>query len=93
MIVEWQKIFGEDITMKSEATINIDEFIKSLSSSVESLPTKDLELCDLANEIGMVIARLSDTDPLCEREVLSGINHGFELVRWQDSKPVGQEII
>lgn len=45
--------------MKSEVTINIDEFVKSLLSSVESLPTNNLELCDLANEIGMVIARLS----------------------------------
>jgi hypothetical protein len=78
---------------EKEPTINIDEFVRDLLSSVESLPTKDLELSDLSNEIGMVLARLSGSEHLCEREVLSGIGHGFDLVRWQDSKPVGNEII
>ncbi|HGZ7309439.1 TPA: hypothetical protein ACOL2E_003640 [Vibrio parahaemolyticus] len=78
---------------EKELTINIDDFVRELLSSVESLPTKDLELSDLSNELGMVIARLYGSEHLCESEVLSGICHGFDLVRWQDSKPVGNEII
>ena len=95
--------------MESEPTINIDEFVKNLSSSVESLPTKDLELCDLANEIGIALARLAGAEKFNEREVLAGIDHGFDLVRkkmntansndelefkeWIDTHLTGKEII
>ncbi|GAD81297.1 hypothetical protein VEZ01S_55_00130 [Vibrio ezurae NBRC 102218] len=66
--------------MNTEPTVNTDEFLKVLSSELKSLPTQDLELCDLSNEIGFIIAKLTGTDQSLENEFKSGIAHGFELV-------------
>lgn len=93
--------------MGREPTVNIDEFVNKLSTYLESLPTKDLELCDISNEIGILIAELVGTKDASETEVIAGIRHGFDLVRirnkqaeedgelkeWLDAKPVGKEII
>lgn len=67
--------------MENEPTVNIDEFINKFSLSVGSLPTRDLELCDIANEIGIVIAELVGTRSTLETEVIASIRHGFDLVR------------
>lgn len=62
-------------------TVNIDELLKTVLTSVQNLPSNNLELCDLANELGIALAKLVGTDKLHESEVLSGIKHGFDLVR------------
>ncbi|MGR5542906.1 hypothetical protein ACPV5V_30590, partial [Vibrio campbellii] len=62
-------------------TVNSDEFLKALASELESLPTGDLELCDLSNEIGIIVAKLAGTDKAIEDEIKAGIEHGFDLVR------------
>ncbi|MCH1924168.1 hypothetical protein L9G74_06435 [Shewanella sp. C32] len=62
-------------------TVNIDELLKTVRTSVQALPSSDLELCDLANELGIALAKLVGTDKSYESEVLSGIKHGFDLVR------------
>lgn len=49
--------------------INIDEFIKNLSISIKTLPTKELEPCDLSNEIGIIIANLAGSDKSLEMVV------------------------
>ncbi|EJG2257338.1 TPA: hypothetical protein ACMDU7_000544 [Vibrio parahaemolyticus] len=67
--------------MEREPTVNIDDFVNKLCSSVESLPTKELELCDLSNEIGIAIATLIGSKKALETEVIAGIRHGFDLVR------------
>ncbi|MDN3696525.1 hypothetical protein QWY97_04065 [Vibrio cortegadensis] len=71
--------------MNTEPVVNFDEFLRILSSEVESLPIRDLELCDLSNEIGIVVAKLVGTAESFEREFKSGIEHGFDLVR-QETK-------
>ncbi|MCW8336524.1 hypothetical protein [Vibrio paucivorans] len=67
--------------MNKEPTVNTDEFLKILSSKLKSLSSQDLELCDLSNEIGLVVAKLVGTDNPLENEFKSGIAHGFDLVR------------
>jgi hypothetical protein len=62
-------------------TVNIDELLKTVRTSVQALPSNDLELCDLANELGIALAKSVGTDKSYEAEVLSGIKHGFDLVR------------
>lgn len=61
--------------------MNTDEFLKTLSSELKSLPTQDLELCDLSNVIGLIVAKLAGTEQALENEFQSGIEHGFDLVR------------
>ncbi|WP_417762388.1 hypothetical protein [Shewanella sp.] len=62
-------------------TVNIDELLTTVRTSVQALPSNDLELCDLANELGIALAELVGLDKSYEAEVLSGIKHGFDLVR------------
>lgn len=71
----------KDRTMGSRATVNLDELLKTLRTSVQTLPSNDLELCDLANELGIALAELVGADKSYEAEVLSGIKHGFDLAR------------
>lgn len=61
--------------------VNIDELLKTVRTSVQALLSNDLELCDLANELGIALAESVGTDKSYEVEVLSGIKHGFDLVR------------
>lgn len=63
--------------MNTEPTVNTDEFLKILTSELKSLPTKDLELCDLSNEIGLMVAKLVGTEKSLENEFKSGIEQGF----------------
>ncbi len=70
--------------LNQEITVNIDEFIQALLIAIETLPTKELELCDLSNELGLVIANLAGSDKSLEMEVTTGIEHGFDLVRRRD---------
>ncbi len=72
--------------MNTEPTVNTDEFLKILSSELKSLPTEDLQLCDLSNEIGLIVAKLVGTEKPLENEFKSGITHGFDLVRREVKK-------
>ncbi|EJL6400809.1 hypothetical protein ATY35_19435 [Vibrio cidicii] len=56
-------------------------FLSNLKLVLDSLPDGDIELCDLGNEIGRVIASLSSPNKTCLREVTNGIEHGFDLIR------------
>ncbi|MGL0822235.1 hypothetical protein [Vibrio vulnificus] len=67
--------------MNDEPKVNIDEFIQCLKREISRLPVDDLELCDLSNEIGRVIAMLAGADKRHEQEVVSGVEHGFDLIR------------
>jgi hypothetical protein len=67
--------------MNTEPRVNTDEFLKILSSVLKSLSTRDLELCDLSNEIGLIVAKLAGVDKSLENEFKSGIEHGFDLLR------------
>lgn len=68
--------FGES----SSNLVNPDTFVSELQLAFDSLPDGDIELCDLANEIGRVIANLNSPykSHLCE--VIHGIEHGFNLI-------------
>lgn len=55
--------------------------MKLYSSPTSDLPQKDIEVCDLANEIGIAIASLAGSEKSIERECLSGVKHGFSILR------------
>ncbi|WP_228006459.1 hypothetical protein [Vibrio sp. OPT10] len=61
--------------------VNPDIFLSNLKLSFDSLPDGDIELCDLGNEIGRVIAHLNSPNKTLLREVIYGIEHGFDLIR------------
>lgn len=44
---------------------------------LDSLPDGDIELCDLGDEIGRVIANLNSPHKRLIREVIYGVEHGF----------------
>ncbi|HFC9209814.1 MULTISPECIES: hypothetical protein [Vibrio] len=56
-------------------------FLSNLKFALDSLPDGDIELYDLSNEIGKVIASLSSPNKTRLREVTNGIEHGFDLIR------------
>lgn len=60
--------------------VNRYTFVSDLMSALDSLPDGDIELCDLANEIGRVIASLNSTHKSHLREVIHGLEHGFDLI-------------
>lgn len=70
----------EVINEPSSALLNADIFLSNLKSALDSLPDSDIELCDLGNEIGRVIANLNSPHQCHLRDVLHGIEHGFELI-------------
>ncbi len=61
--------------------LNPDIFLSNLKLALDSLPDGDIELCDLGNEIGRVIANLNSPNKTLLREVTHGIEHGFDLIR------------
>ncbi len=56
-------------------------FLSNLKLALDSLTDGDIELYDLGNEIGRVIASLSSPNKIRLREVTNGIEHGFDLIR------------
>ncbi|MCG9683539.1 hypothetical protein L1D31_13265 [Vibrio sp. Isolate23] len=60
--------------------VNRHTFISELMSALDSLPDGDIELCDLANEIGRVIANLNSPNKALLREVIYGVEHGFDMI-------------
>ncbi|NOI35829.1 hypothetical protein F0250_18040 [Vibrio cyclitrophicus] len=65
----------------SSDLVNLDIFLSNLKLALDSLPDGDIELCDLGNEIGRVIANLNSPNKTLLREVTHGIEHGFDLIR------------
>lgn len=61
--------------------VGVEMFITKLMTALSDLPKKDIEVGDLANEIGIAIASLAGSKKHIERECLSGIRHGFSMVR------------
>jgi len=70
----------EVIDEPSSALLSPDIFLSNLKLALDSLPDGDIELCDLGNEIGRVIANLNSPHKCHLRDVLHGIEHGFELI-------------
>ncbi|WP_418114088.1 hypothetical protein RJD40_05545 [Vibrio scophthalmi] len=60
--------------------VNPGTFVSELKLALDNLPDGDIELCDLANEIGRVIANLNSPHKALLREVILGVEHGFELI-------------
>ncbi|MGR6504339.1 hypothetical protein [Shewanella sp. Koi 1] len=61
--------------------VDVEIFITKLMTALSDLPKKDIEVGDLANEIGIAMASLAGSEKHIERECLSGIKHGFSMVR------------
>lgn len=61
--------------------IDIELFMTKLKAVLSAIPQKDIELCDLANELGIVLASLSGNEKHTEKKCLNGIRHGFSLTR------------
>lgn len=64
----------------SSYLVNPDVFLSNLKLALNSLPYDDIELLDLTNEIGRVIANLNSPDKCHLRDELHGIEHGFDLI-------------
>ena len=67
-----------DLLAKSE--VKPDVFLSNLKLALDTLPDGDIEFCDLGNEIGRVIASLNSSPKCHLRDVLHGIEHGFDLI-------------
>lgn len=71
--------------LREQATVSnrvdVEMFITTLMAALSELPQKDIEVCDLANEFGIAIASLAGSGKQIERECLSGIRHGFSMIR------------
>ncbi|MBF4301431.1 hypothetical protein [Vibrio anguillarum] len=61
--------------------LNPDIFLSNLKLALDSLPDGDIEFCDLGNEIGRVIANLNSPNKALLREVIYGVEHGFDIIR------------
>lgn len=61
--------------------IDIELFMTKLKVVLSALPQKDIEVCDLANELGIVLASVLGNEKNIEQECLEGIRHGFSLTR------------
>lgn len=72
---------NEAFDVFSSDLVNLDVFLSNLKLALDSLPDGDIELCDLGNEIGRVIANLNSPNKTLLREVTHGIEHGFDLIR------------
>lgn len=60
--------------------LNPNIFLSNLKLALDRLPDGDIELCDLGNEIGRVIANLNSPNKTLLREVVYGVEHGFDMV-------------
>ncbi|EKF9219326.1 hypothetical protein O1B63_002676 [Vibrio cholerae] len=64
----------------SSDLVNPDIFLSNLKLALDNLPDGDIKLCDLGNEIGRIIANLNSPNKTLLREVIYGVEHGFDLV-------------
>lgn len=64
----------------SSDLLNPDIFLSNLKLALDSLPDGNIELCDLGNEIGRVIANLNSPNKALLCEVIYGVEHGFDMV-------------
>ncbi|WP_337165594.1 hypothetical protein [Vibrio fluvialis] len=64
----------------SSDLVNPDIFLSNLKLALDNLPDGDIELCDLGNEIGRIIANLNSPNKTLLREIIYGVEHGFDLV-------------
>ncbi|EOW9149707.1 hypothetical protein ACWM3R_002954 [Vibrio cholerae] len=64
----------------SSDLVNPDIFLSNLKLALDNLPDGDIELCDLGNEIGRIITNLNSPNKTLLREVIYGVEHGFDLV-------------
>ncbi len=60
--------------------LNPNIFLSNLKLALDRLPDGDIELCDLGNEIGRVIANLNSPNKTLLREVVYGVKHGFDMI-------------
>ncbi|MDA0154009.1 hypothetical protein OH460_16935 [Vibrio sp. Makdt] len=60
--------------------LNPNIFLSNLKLALDSLPDGDIEFCDLGNEIGRVIANLNSSNKALLREVIYGVEHGFDMI-------------
>ncbi len=65
----------------SSDLLNPDIFLSNLKLALDSLPYGDIEFCDLGNEIGRVIVNLKSPNKSLLREVIYGVEHGFDMIR------------
>lgn len=89
---EVERVTDDFMADRNEAgsnLVNRHTFVSDLTIALDSLPDGDIELCDLANEIGRVIANLNSAHKSHLREVIRGIEHGFDLIAIE--KGVGDE--
>jgi hypothetical protein len=75
-MANWNEVFDEP----SSDLLNPDIFLSNLKLALDTLPDGDIEFCDLGNEIGRVIASLNSSPKCHLRDVLHGIEHGFDLI-------------
>nr|HAS2387063.1 hypothetical protein [Vibrio cholerae O1] len=64
----------------SSDLVNPYIFLSNLKLALDNLPDGDIELCDLGNEIGRIIANLNSPNKTLLREIIYGVEHGFDLV-------------
>ncbi|MBB1465651.1 hypothetical protein H5300_20485 [Vibrio sp. SG41-7] len=64
----------------SSNLVNPNAFLSYLELALDNLPDGDIELCDLGNEIGRVIANLNSPHKTLLQEVIHGVEHGFDLI-------------
>ncbi|WP_425667115.1 hypothetical protein ACPUEJ_20915 [Vibrio tubiashii] len=71
---------NEVLDNPSSDLLNPDIFLSNLKLALDSLPDGDIGLCDLGNEIGRVIANLNSPNKTLLREVIYGVEHGFDMI-------------
>ena len=71
---------NEVLDNPSSDLLNPDIFLSNLKLALDSLPGGDIEFCDLGNEIGRVIANLNSPNKAHLREVIYGVEHGFDMI-------------
>lgn len=82
-----ERVTDDFMTNQSEAfdesrpdLLNSNVFLSNLKLALDRLPDGDIELCDLGNEIGRVIANLNSPNKTLLREVIYGVEHGFDMI-------------
>ncbi|WP_287233419.1 hypothetical protein [Vibrio sp.] len=80
---EVERVTDDFMSDRNEAGLNLvnrHTFVSDLMSALDSLSDGDIELCDLANEVGRVIANFNSPNKALLREVIYGVEHGFDMV-------------
>lgn len=84
---EVERVTDDFMTNRSEVfdesrpdLLNSNVFLSNLKLALDRLPDGDIELCDLGNEIGRVIANLNSPNKTLLRDVIYGVVHGFDMI-------------